>query len=128
MKQEFINNWNKLISNLKINDENNILGYIESVSICVVSKTNALFSFKNDIETIIFNKNISVIENQYNDTYNSDYKFIGLSKEEWNIERDKFINNKNKDYKYISEEIFEENIESKDLASDIFGDDIIEIR
>ena len=128
LKQEFINNWNKLISNLKINDENNILGYIESASICVVSKTNVLFSFKNDIETIIFNKNITVIENQYNDTYKSDYKFIGLSNEEWNIEKNKFINNKNKDYKYISEEIFEENIESKDLASDIFGDDIIEIR
>lgn len=128
LKNEFSTKWKELLSKLNMDNEFNILGYIESAEICVVSKTNVTFSFKQISEAIIFNKNVDIIENRYNDLYSEHYKFIALSQDEWNVEKNNFIDNKNKKYEYMNESNIEENIESKDLALDIFGNDIIEIR
>jgi len=127
-KKEFSSNWKKFVDYLNINSEYTLLGLIENAEICVVSKMNVLFSFKNESESLIFNKNINKLEEKYNSYFKEDYKFISLSLDEWNNEKEKFISNKNKKYEYIDESTMEEDVESKDLASDIFGDDIIEIR
>ena len=127
-KKEFSSNWKRFVDYLNINSEYTLLGLIENAEICVVSKMNVLFSFKNESESLIFNKNINKLEEKYNNYFKEDYKFISLSLDEWNNEKEKFISNKNKKYEYIDESTMEEDVESKDLASDIFGDDIIEIR
>lgn len=128
LKIAFINNWKKLLDKLNIESDYNILGYIENANVMVVSKTNALFAFDKDSEAIIFNNNISIIEDKYNELNSTNYKFIALSNDEWNVEKIKFINNKDKKYEYIEEGEEEESFEAKDLAEDIFGNDIIEIR
>ena len=128
LKTKFSKNWKDLISRLSVENEYGILGYIENAEICVVSKTNVIFSFKYDSEALIFNKNAILIETRFNDQFNEDYRFVALSNDEWNVEKNNFINNKNKVYVYITENNIEEDIESKDLAMDIFGDDIIEVR
>lgn len=128
LKIEFINNWKKLLDKLNIESDYNILGYIENANVMVVSKTNTLFAFEKESEAIIFNNNINIIEDKYNELNSTNYKFIALSKEEWNVEKTKFINNKDKKYEYIEEVEDEESFEAKDLAEDIFGNDIIEIR
>ena len=128
LKQEFILNWKDLLSKLNIENEFNILGYIENANVCVVSKTNVLFSFLTENDSIIFNKNVSIIEEKFNSKYNKNFKFISLSNNDWIVEKDKFINNKDKEYKYLNENEIVENVESKDLALDIFGDELIEIR
>ena len=128
LKIEFINNWKKLLDKLNIESDYNILGYIENANVMVVSKTNTLFAFEKESEAIIFNNNINIIEDKYNELNSTNYKFIALSNEEWNVEKTKFINNKDKKYEYIEELKKEESFEAKDLAEDIFGNDIIEIR
>lgn len=128
LKIEFINNWKKLLDKLNIESDYNILGYIENASVMVVSRTNTLFAFEKESEAIIFNDNISIIENKYNELNSTNYNFIALSNDEWTVEKAKFINNKDKKYEYIEEVEEEESFEAKDLAEDIFGNDIIEIR
>ena len=131
LKSNFISNWNILIENLNIENEYTFLGYIENGNIEVVSETNVIFSFKTLSDSIIFNNNLLFIESKYNDKFEKNLKFIGISMEEWNKEKQKFINNKYKKYEYIDElkEIeIKEDIKTKNIAEDIFGDDILEIK
>lgn len=127
LKSKFSTNWNNILDKLNIENDYNILGYLENANVMVVSKTNALFVFEKESEAIIFNNNINIIEDKYNELNSTNYKFIAISNDEWNVEKTKFINNKDKKYEYI-EEKEEESFEAKDLAEDIFGNDIIEIR
>ena len=118
---------------MKLLNDYTIMGYMEPSNVEVVSKTNVIFSFKNDSEAIIFNNNIDNIESKYNEMFKSDYKFVGLSIDEWNVEKKKFIENKNKKYEYLDENVIikEETNESdsdiKDIADDLFGDSLVEI-
>ena len=128
LKNAFINQWNDLINRLTIDNDFNVLGYIENAGVVVVSKTNVIFSFNNESESIIFNNNVSLIEDKFNEINSVNYKFIALSLDEWNVEKNKFINNKSKNYEYINEQEIEDDFETKNLAEDIFGNDIIEVR
>ena len=128
VKVNFINKWKEFLTKLNIDSDYNTLGYVENANIVVVSKTNTMFAFDKESESLLFNANISVIEDKFNKLNNLTYKFISLSNEEWNVEKSNFINNKDKKYEYIEEIIEEESCEAKDLAEDIFGNDIIEIR
>ena len=130
IKVDFINNWKALIDKLNVENEFNILGYIENGNVEVVSETNVIFSFNSLSDSIIFNKNLLSIESKYNEMFNKELKFIGISIDEWNVEKQQFINNKNKKYIYLDElkEEIIEDIKTKDIAEDIFGDDIIEVK
>ena len=130
LKEEFSNNWKQTIEKLVLDDNLNILGYVENAKIEVASKTNVLFSIKNESEAVIFNNNVSDIEKKYNDANKTNYKFIALSTKEWGEEKKKYIENKNKKYEYMDEEkLIKKNISNaENLANDIFGDKIIEIR
>ncbi|MBQ3021580.1 MAG: DNA polymerase III subunit gamma/tau [Bacilli bacterium] len=129
-KKQFIELWDKLIQNLNVENKYNILGYIENSDIEVVSETNVIFSLKTESEMLIFNQNLYLIEQEFNELNNLNYKFIALSKDEWLKEKNEYISNKTKKYTYINEEenIIEEDVKSKSLAENIFGNDIIEIR
>ena len=130
-KKEFNNLWNKMCDNLTIENNYNILGYFVNLNVEVVSSTNTIFSFPSINDAILFNTNVNIIEDYFNNINGKAYKFIALSIDEWNIEKNKYINNKNKNYKYIDEttiNIDEKKIKNKDIAEEIFGDDIIEIR
>ncbi len=129
-KINFKNNWNKLLNDLNFENDYSLLGYIETANVEVVSSTNVIFSFKSDNEAILFNNNIETIEVKYNEANNSNYKFIALSINEWNVEKQKFIDNKNKVYKYLDENDIinnESDSKAKNIADDLFGDNIVEI-
>ena len=129
-KINFKNNWNKLLNDLNFENDYSLLGYIETANVEVVSSTNVIFSFKSDNEAILFNNNIETIEVKYNEENNSNYKFIALSINEWNVEKQKFIDNKNKVYKYLDENDIinnESDSKVKNIADDLFGDSIVEI-
>ncbi len=130
LKLQFSEKWVSMLNELSIKSEFNLLGYVENASIEVVSSTNVIFSFKNDNESIIFNDNLEIIENKYNDLNNSKYKFLALSSTEWNDEKANFIKNKNKKYVYINEDKtdYESLSLVQDLAEDVFGKSIIEIK
>ena len=129
-KTKFLNDWNTFVN--KIMDLNNyaLLGYISSVSVEVVSDKYVLFSTKLTSDSVVFNNNIQVIEDEFFKNMNLIYKFIALDLNEWAKEKDKFIKNKNIERKIISEEELkiEDEIDSSiDEAQDIFGD-IVEIK
>ena len=129
-KINFKNNWSKLLSDLSLENDYSLLGYVETANVEVVSSTNVIFSFKSDNEAILFNNNIETIEVKYNEANNSNYKFIALSINEWNVEKQKFIDNKNKVYKYLDENDIinnESDSKAKNIADDLFGDNIVEI-
>ena len=118
------------VVNLNFNNDYSILGYVEEAVVEVVSKTNVIFSFKNQNEAILFNKNLETVENRYNQLFNSDYKFIALSIDEWDAEKKKFINSKNKHYEYLNENDIinnELNSKAKSIADDVFGENLIEM-
>ena len=128
-KINFKNNWSKLLSDLSLDNDYSLLGYVETANVEVVSSTNVIFSFNSDNEAILFNNNIEIIEVKYNEANNSNYKFIALSINEWNVEKQKFINNKNKVYKYLDENDIinnESDSKVKDIADDLFGYNIVE--
>lgn len=131
LKNKFINSWKDFVNNLSLSGNYNLLGYIENINIEVVSQTNVLFSFRTDAEAILFNENLILVENTFNEKNKTNYKFLALSESEWIIEKQKFIENKEKKYVYLEENIEEsnnDNVKTFDLAEDIFGEDIIEIR
>ena len=130
LKNKFIDNWKKLLKKIDNSNEFELLGIIENVNVEVVSPTNVIFSLIKESESLIFNENIINIEDKYNEEYNNNYKFISLSKKEWDEEKKKFINNKEKKYQYIDESKNENKNESiaKNIAEDLFGENIIEVR
>ena len=94
---------------------------------CDLSK----FSFINLNDTVIFNNNVLDIEDYFNKFNKTDYKFVALTKDEWKKHKKEFITNKEKKYVYIEENTIlndEKDIKNKNIAEDIFGDDIIEVR
>ena len=130
-KNDFINSWNSFVNKLSIEGNYTLIGYVENIAVQVVSKTNVLFSFNTKNESILFNDNVCLIENKYNEINNTNFKFLALSNDEWIDVKTKFIKNKEKKYEYIeekNEESSNENVISFNLAEDIFGEEIIEIK
>lgn len=78
----------------------------------------------------LINKNMKKIEDIFAEFINEEYKFICLSKEEWNKETEMFKNNKKNGiiYKYIDEPSIiqeEEKTDIEKLANEIFSEDLI---
>ena len=130
LKSFFSSNWNSLLKKINKSNDYNIYGIVENANIEVVSKKNVIFSLEQLSESVIFNDNLEKIEKYYNEEYKVDYSFISLSKEEWIEEKKKFIKNKDKKYEYIDEKKIIKSNKSKasNIAEDLFGDNIIEIR
>ena len=129
-KEEFNKVWNLYLENLNLADELSLLGYVEGANAEVVSNTNVLFSFKTGNEALVFNKNVILIENVFNEKNKTRYKFVALSTKEWNEEKKKYIENKNKKYEFINEDEIKKDNNSlaSDLASNIFGEKLVEFR
>lgn len=128
LKTNFISKWKEFIS--QQNDINNyiLLGYISNATIEVVNSEYVLFSTNLSSDSVMFNNNLNVIEDEFFNFTNKKHKFIAISDDEWLTVRDEFIKNKFKERKIISEDILKSKCEDKtvDEAQDIFGD-IIEI-
>jgi len=114
---------NKILLNLLI--DSNIAAASDKV-IILTHKINGTVN--------LINENLENITEEYKRIFNSDYKFIALTDELWQEEKNKYINNlKNKViYKYIEEKVDEiapvvndNNLEK--TALDIFDKDKIEI-
>lgn len=129
-KMSFSKKWNEFLD--KLNDLNNymLIGFVETVKIEVVSDTYVLFSTKISSDSVVFNSNLSMIEEEFLKNMNMPYKFIALDSDEWAKEKEMFIKNKNIERKLIDESVLKveknEDDESINAAQDIFGD-IIEI-
>ena len=126
-KEKFKKSWEIFINKEVLKNNVEILSLIEDVNVEVVSPTNVMFSHKSPSTAILFNQSLNNLEQEFNNSENYKIKFICLTSEEWEKEKQEFISNKNKKYEYIEEPNTEKESELLTTAMDIFDENIIEI-
>ena len=126
-KEKFKKSWEIFINKEVLKNNVEILSLIEDVNVEVVSPTNVIFSHKSSSTALLFNQSLNNLEQEFNNSEKYKIKFICLTSEEWEKEKQEFISNKNKKYEYIEEPNTEKESELLTTAMDIFDENIIEI-
>lgn len=130
LKKEFLLLWEKFVKQIIDENDQNMLNLVESMSIEVVSPTNVLFSNKSASTVILFNSNLSDIENKFAKNNGVNRKFYCLSVKDWAEEKKKYmelLKNKQNNFVYIDEEDKDFDNKSVASASDLFGESLLEI-
>lgn len=133
LKNEFIESYSKINEYVSTKEYNAIANLLLKATPEVIGETNILFTFVNNFEVVLFDRNIEDIEKFLKTLFEKKYSVVAITNEEWNIEKKKYIQNINNNYKY---EYIEEKKPKKqtkkttvleNTAEDIFGDDIITV-
>ena len=125
-KISFNDLWNNFVGLLKKDNIIDLLN-ISSKSIPqVVSDNYVIFLTRSESIKIVANSKLYEIENKFNSTNNSDYKFIFISKNDWDGLMKEY--DKNKKYDIISEDEFiNTDISAINMAESVFGEDKVKI-
>ena len=133
--KELKSNWQTLIKSIK---NKSLLNLLIDTNIVAASDKIAIITNDNSSTTNLINKELDLISKSYREEFNKSYEFIAITKDEWQKEKEIYVNNlKNKkEYNYIEEPKGEEitpvfKDESKDIekaALDIFDKNKIEIQ
>ena len=131
-KEIFINNFSKINELLTDKKYNSIANLLIKATPEVVSDKMVLFSFKNNFEVVLFDKNEDLIKKMLKSIYNKNYEIVAISEENWKEEKNKYIKNIKSGVKYTYiEEKKEKKITKKkkneleNTVSNIFGEDVI---
>ena len=133
LKNEFIESYSKINEYVSTKEYNAIANLLLKATPEVIGETNILFTFVNNFEVVLFDRNIEDIEKFLKTLFEKKYSVVAITNEECNIEKKKYIQNINNNYKY---EYIEEKKSKKqtkkttvleNTAEDIFGDDIITV-
>ncbi len=131
-KEKFIKKYNNISEYLTDKNFNSIANLLIKAVPEVVSKDIVLFSFKNDFEVVLFDKNWELVKKILKNIYKKNYDVIAISIDDWNIEKNKYIQNiKNGvKYTYIDEKKERKSSRKKkndleNIVEDIFGEEII---
>ena len=95
----------------------------------MVSDKIILFTFKNNFEVLLFNKNIDDAKKLLKKIYNSNYEVVSVTIEEWeNIKKEYIKNIKNGvEYKYIDQKTNpvnnKKNSKLESTVENVFGND-----
>lgn len=134
-KKEFTELWCKFLCDIEFENNHDLLNLIENVSIEVVSPTNVIFANKSQSTVLLFNESLDLIENAFNKACNNKKSFICLTLNEWNIEKNRYmelLKNKQNNFIYIEEKddiINEDGANlSVSIANDLFGDSLLEVK
>ena len=134
-KKEYLQNMKELWKNFigQLNDKS-ILNLIIDCNVVTASDKIAVLTNLVDGTTNLINSKLIEIESLFNKEFKTEYKFICLTENEWNEEKQEYITNlKNKhEYHYIEEpkieQVEENNIDNiEKIAYDIFDKEKIEI-
>jgi len=94
----------------------------------VVGEKNMILVSKYDASAIRINANIHEIENLLDEIYKKKYSIIAISNDEWNVEKNKYIDNLKKGYKYTYiEEINNNNNKREEIKEDSPVDELINL-
>ena len=131
LKIDFTKQFEK-IKEYETDKKYNMLSNLLSKSIPeVVGNNNVLFTFKNNFEVVLFEKNTEKIEKFIELIYNKKYTVVSVSNEEWNEIRTKYINDIKNGVKYEYMELKKmprknkKNTELENSIKDIFGEEYI---
>ena len=133
LKKEFLEKFkiiNEYVSNKEYNSISNLL--LKS-SPEVVSAKNILFTYNNNFEIVLFNKNEEEIQKFLKLIYNKKYSVVAVTKDEWLKIKDEYISNiKNgRKYEYIEEvkkiKKAKKSTELESTVEDLFGEELIKV-
>ena len=130
LKNNFIEKYNSIseyLSNKKYNSLCNLL--IKGIPE-IVSDKNAIISFKNNFDVILFEKNEDEIQKFIEKIFDKKYSLVAMTEDECQNLKLEYINNikKGKKYEYIEEKIKSKKKNKNELEEtieDIFGEEII---
>ncbi|MGM9878306.1 MAG: DNA polymerase III subunit gamma/tau [Bacilli bacterium] len=129
LKKDFISKFKIVEEYVSSKDYNSISNLLLKSTPEVVSDKNILFTFKNNFEVVLFDKNIEDIQKFINMLYNKKYVVVAVSSEQWIDIRDEYIKNirSGVKYQYIEEQPKQKkttkNTVLQDSVEDIFGND-----
>ena len=91
-----------------------------------------LFSFKNNFEVVLFDKNDELVRKILKNIYKKNYEIVAISEEDWKEEKNKYIKNIKSGVKYTYVEEKKEKKVTKKKTNEleksmenIFGDEVI---
>ncbi len=132
LKKEFLTKYDTISEYISSKEYNSIANLLSKAIPEVVAKSNIIFTFKNDFETVLFDKNEEEIIKFLKKLFNKKYSIVALTTEEWKEIKEKYIKDIKNGIKY--EYIAEENKKTKSKKSELestvenlFGDDIIKV-
>ncbi|MBQ6285281.1 MAG: DNA polymerase III subunit gamma/tau [Bacilli bacterium] len=133
LKEEFLNKYiilNEYVSNKEYNSLANLL--LKAIPE-VVSNKNIIFTFKNKLEIVLFDKNEEDIQKFLKKIYGKNYSIVAITNEEWLKIREEYISNTKKGikYEYIEEKLksknAKKNTELENTVEDLFGEELIKV-
>lgn len=132
IKTEFVEKFRNIDEYMFTKKFNSLASILKKANIEVVSDKNVIFSFKNDFELMLFDKNIKQIDDFVSKICNQEYKTIAITIVEWNKIKKEYIKNINDGikYEYIDEKQKINNKNNNDLENtlnSIFGEKYITI-
>ena len=131
LKNEFIREYSKIKEYVSVKEYNAISNLMLKATPEVVSDKTILFTFKNNFEVVLFEKNIQDIQKLLKVVYNKKYDLVAIIQEEWEKIKVEYINNikSGKKYEYIeikeSKKKNNKNTELQNSVESIFGSDYI---
>ena len=133
IKKEFLEKFSIIKEYVSSKDYNSIANLLLKSTPEVVSNTNILFTFKNNFEVILFEKNEIEIINFLKKIFNKKYSIVSITYNEWEKIKNKYIEDIKNGIKYEYKEEKKEiksNLKKTELEStveNLFGDDIIKV-
>ena len=100
LKNNFIEKFDSINDYLTDKDYNSIANLLKKSTPEVVSAKNLLFTFKNNFEVVLFDKNIDLIIKLLKQIYNKKYIIVSITEEKWNTVKDEYIKNIKAGIKY----------------------------
>ena len=122
LKTEFLTKWEEFKQFVKKNDIKQLLSVVKDSTPVVVSSTNVVVTNKRPAIKTNGNNKLDLLESKFNAEYNTNYKFIYITNDEWTNIAKSF--DKTKKYEYMDDSEYINNNDSQGLAENLFGNDI----
>ena len=126
---ELKNNWSKILDYILDDNYGSLVGILKDANPIVVGEKNIILLSDYDNISDRINDDYKLIEEFISKVFGSVYNVICLNKNEWEIEKNKFMENKKNNvvYTYIEEKKDDEEVhDSVSELIDIVGEDMIE--
>lgn len=122
LKTELLTKWEEFKQFVKKNDIKQLLSVVKDSTPVVVSSTNVIVTNKRPAIKTNGNNKLDLLESKFNAEYNTNYKFIYITNDEWTNIAKSF--DKTKKYEYMDDFEYINNNDSQGLAENLFGNDI----
>ena len=133
LKNDFVSKYSNIKEYISSKEYNSIANLLLKAKPEVVSDKNILFTFQNNFEVVLFEKNEEEIQKFLKILYNKKYSIVGVIENEWLEIKQEYINNLKNGikYEYIEENKKEKKSKNKtkleSTVEDLFGEEVIKI-